>query len=201
VRGAASALAVAFALSGCGTKVWDLDPVLDASVGDEADAGIESSADVPLARGCTTDFDCAQQSKKCDTENGQCVECVDDSQCTSPSSPHCKPLHQDVCVQCVIDSHCGRGQVCQQTTCYFPCPDGGGCPASAPKCNLQRGVCATCLTNQDCAAGEACQPASGTCVEGTMLPGPDGDGATDSGDGTAEEGPLEASPDATNGGQ
>ena len=143
----------------CGTQEWSFD----------ADSGAGAGRDgAPPNGGCASDSDCRLSTLHCDTTSGQCVPCVDDTQCTTPGFPRCdSALHE--CVQCGVDGDCPPGQVCEPTShrCVSPCSDAGRCPPTAPMCNMH-GLCVGCYDNQQCAfspTGHVCDPASGQCVQ------------------------------------
>ncbi len=218
MRATAVALAIAVAVGGCGTQWWDLDPVADSSASDAgSNPATDAGTDVQRALACTSDNECAQPfpqcdllsdtlshrcveclddghcgPEQCDPQSHQCVQCVDDSHCTQPFLHRCGLMHQ--CVECVLASHCRPGQICEVNQCVFTCPDGGGCPTFAPKCNpyQERFLCAECLTCDDCvgvAAGPVCDTNSGRCGEANGSSrgcAPDAGGSPDSGDDAAD---------------
>jgi hypothetical protein len=213
LRGAPAAFVIAFALGGCDTD-WVLPDVLpDADISTDsepdatvADAGVDLGADETMSLGCTSDSDCVQQSKHCDTQSGSCVDCVNDSHCREPGRPHCTPPPQEKCVACIRDGDCGVGSVCQSNSCFLSCAGDASCPASAPLCNRNsdRFVCAECLKPEDCAesgAGKFCDTNMGACVEvGSIPPADDGGNVVDSSDAAAEGSPdASARPDAADG--
>jgi hypothetical protein len=148
--GAAVAAAIAVALLGaCGTQTWSFDG--DAS-----------------APGCSVDTDCTISGLHCDPASGQCVACVEDSQCTQPGLPRCDSTLQQ-CVQCGLPDDCASGQICEPTshTCLTSCADGGACPGGTV-CSQPRGVCVGCSGDPDCASsssGHVCDTANGQCVQ------------------------------------
>ena len=122
----------------------------------------------PPASACARDSDC-HPGLYCDSVSGDCVECVDDSECTAPR-PRCDgALHQ--CVACGVSSDCPMGMTCMQNDCVASCGDGGMCPASSPICDPARGICVVCLTNSDCASapnGARVCDKNGQCVQCTV---------------------------------
>jgi hypothetical protein len=179
--------AVLLALAACGTQEWSFDPDAGAVFSDagtvnaapeaEADGVAEASPAVQTdasgidhLEGCSHDDDCQLASLHCDPTSGECVACVDDSQCTQPGLTRCdSALH--TCVQCGVDGDC-TPDVCESVThqCVAPCLDGGGCPASAPTCSMPRALCVRCSGDADCVAassGHMCDTASGQCVQCT----------------------------------
>ena len=154
---AAGAAVVLLACGSCGTETWSFD----------ADAGAGSEAAAP---GCTNDTECTPSTLHCDPASGQCVACVNDSQCTQPGLPRCDTALQQ-CVQCGVTGDCPPGDVCEPSshTCLVSCADGGVCPAGT-QCSQPRAVCVGCGGNADCvnaSTGPVCDAASGLCVECT----------------------------------
>ena len=201
MRGIAGAAALALALVGCGTEWWRLIP-LDASVVPLSDESmLEAGGDDTVGDAthnfgyCNSESDCSKLGQHCDTKRTTCVDCMTDSDCKQLGASHCD--NRNKCVQCVslpIDT-CGPGQICDETECFYSCPDGGGCPPFAPLCNTNSGrfVCASCLTNDDCADAAVpsyCKQSSGACTAYDQpigpSPGPDASNALDASDVAAE---------------
>jgi Cys-rich repeat protein len=77
---------------------------------------------------CTTTSDCSSPDV-CDTGQGACAECLDDSQCANSSEPKCI---EEQCVQCQSAQDCPSGELCWQAACVqcvtdANCPEGGTC--------------------------------------------------------------------------
>jgi hypothetical protein len=75
---------------------------------------------------CATNGDCA--SGVCDTGQGVCAQCLNDSQC-KPDNPRCV---QERCVGCLSAQDCPPREHCWQTACVAcvtdaDCPEGGTC--------------------------------------------------------------------------
>jgi hypothetical protein len=159
-RRAGVALATVFGLLACGEVTWPLDP--DSGT-DSGGSGSQGDASRP---GCTSDADC--RYAHCDVPSGQCVPCVDSSQCTQPGLPRCdSALH--LCVPCGVTGNCAAGQVCEADKCVPSCADGGTC-ATGLTCSQPRAVCVACSTDADCvgaAGGPVCDINSGQCGQCT----------------------------------
>jgi hypothetical protein len=90
---------------------------------------------VPVAK-CKDNGDCPGGA--CDTANGVCLDCLDDSNCDSG------------------DQHCVRN-VCRTT-----CTSNAGCAAMGMVCDISNSACVQCLTSTDCPASWYCL--MGSCV-------------------------------------
>ena len=134
---------------------------------------------------CATDFDCSG-NQICNTANGTCVNCIDNSNCPvnnpicntttntcvtclSPADcPHATPLcdtNTNQCVQCNSSADCGGGTPhCSPTTqrCVG-CTSGGDCPLSAPICSAANSTCVQCQSNANCTSPATC--VGGTCCD------------------------------------
>jgi Cys-rich repeat protein len=163
VRTLVVSLALALVTWGCGWQDWVF------VVGPTVDSG--SGLEAAVGPSCTRDTECPVSTQHCDPVSGQCVACVDDSQCTQTGLPRCdSALHR--CVQCGSDVDCTSGEVCEPMSreCVHSCADGGVCPQNAPLCNQARGICFGCGADEDCASvapGTVCDTSSGQCVQCT----------------------------------
>jgi hypothetical protein len=174
VRGFAGAAALALALGGCGTETWLLFPLdLDASIPpiDQGITPVDANAEPGPKVECTQESDCMQLGQHCDVPHGVCVDCNVNADCKQKTQlPWCSPT-QHLCMSCLsgVPETCGPGQVCLGNEhCFYPCPDGGGCPDVAPFCNTGQGrfVCASCRNNGDCADAAVpsfCDTMEGAC--------------------------------------
>ncbi len=111
---------------------------------------------------CLSDSDCGKSAPFC--QQGECVPCRSNGDCTDPLKPHCTP---EGCRQCLSDAHCPNKQLpsCVDGTC-LPC----ACPLKdpkKPKClKLSNGqtLCVQCLKDDDCPATKPlCDTDSNTC--------------------------------------
>jgi hypothetical protein len=126
----------------------------------------------PFAAGyelpCASDDDCSGDLPYCDTANSVCVQCKQESDCTSlTATPHCDTTNM-YCVECLNNTHCASssyGHVCD--TAY--------------------GECGQCNTDFDCtsAATPTCgynaTTYRGECQAGVTCTGDDAGGAGDNG--------------------
>lgn len=122
-------------------------------------------------RNCTEEAQCSGIGKHCDTSAGQCVDCVNSTQCTAPM----------ICVQgscvdpmqgaCADDGECNPpATVCQGGTCLPGCNEPG-----APGCSLGT-FCDTttgrCEEGQvSCSDDIECSPPASICESGQCIPG------------------------------
>lgn len=88
-----------------------------------------------VVKSCKTDRECGKG--KCH-EDGYCVECLDDNDCSS-SKPAC--LDGSCLARCTVDKDCDKGQICISGSC-------------TPSC--------ICLTDQHCPTGQPCK--TGYCT-------------------------------------
>ncbi len=124
------------------------------------------------ALGCRLDVDCQPGSLRCETDAGECVQCLSASDCPF-SRPGCYSGANE-CGACSDQSDCPAGQVCGPTSNCL-CTDGTQCGGDAPVCvlspafgSLDAGFCG-CATNVDCASQEAlcvqtAETAAGACI-------------------------------------
>jgi hypothetical protein len=138
---------------------------------------------------CQDSGDCGGGAPICDPMTGQCLGCVDATDCDN--EPICDPLTKQ-CVDCSTDEDCGVAQPfcdanghCQE--CIFDgdcpaaeplcidhecheaptaCTGNGDCGGDNPICDLDSGDCVGCLVNDDCPAdAPVCDPDGNNCVE------------------------------------
>lgn len=126
---------------------------------------VKLNFDAPdVAGGCTNDQDCPLKALHCDPVSGQCLACVVDGNCLSPSHPRCDAaLH--ICVQCGTDQDCAAGSRCIATTrsCVRTCATGTDCAPASNRCD--DGLCAQCDDDQGCTgARNFCDPATRQCT-------------------------------------
>lgn len=110
--------------------------------------------------------------KQCNTSDGNCVECLIDSNCFG-SKPVCKTSNH-TCVACTVDANCGPGRTCDTSnnTCIAQtCSSNPDCNHSEfPLCIS--GTCQQCAVNGDCSTntnyssqGKNFCNGSNTCVQ------------------------------------
>lgn len=97
---------------------------------------------------CNTDRDCFGNQPLCDTNTGECVECLG-------------PEHCDEGWTCVPSGHC-----------LDACEVDGDCEGVGGQdlCNPETGTCVECLGTEDCAEWEYCDD-YGTCRSDHCTPG------------------------------
>lgn len=109
---------------------------------------------------CETSEDCTVgNARKCDLEDGVCVECLGNRDCCLGDDCN-RVCHYGRCFQCSVDSDCGDGEVCVQGRC-FECLNDTMCPWDEPRCYV--GTCRECITPSDCYPGETCNRDLGFC--------------------------------------
>lgn len=134
-------------------------------------AGPYCDTETRLCVACLNDLQCdASDSSRCNTVSHQCVGCNSDSQCEAGTR-----CNAGVCVQCIDDSHCttaGLG-VCGPAGACVECDATSQClSADAPHCETvatdnTRFTCVGCTANADCSGKglpEFCG-SSGACVD------------------------------------
>lgn len=91
-------------------------------------------------------------------DRGQCVDCIDDGDCTDPAKGHCREI-DNVCVQCTDSDHCAGGKVCKNSVCQTggatvdpECTNDTNCPGTEV---CEDGECQTCRVGSCNAAGNA----------------------------------------------
>lgn len=116
-----------------------IDSALDFSV--EVSVDVVVDARIPDAPGtCSVDQDCGGGTPYC--IDRMCVACQTSAQCRG-GAPICSPA--GACVSCALAD--------------------GGCPASAPACEVDSGRCVGCVSNDGCTepTKPICDPGSNTC--------------------------------------
>lgn len=156
-------LVVALGLvAACGTEPIVFDPI-----DGDAEGGVEAAP--PPGMGCASDSDCALQTQHCETRSGQCVECVQSSQCVFDGDRPVCATALNLCVECNDNTECPDG-TCELPShrCVPSCADGGTCPYGYKYCN-RMDVCIACTTSNDCmsarTANNLCDVPLGLCVE------------------------------------
>ncbi len=135
---------------------------------------------------CSSNADCASVAgaTKCDLITGACVECVNPTDCGTPTKtctanqcvtvpnacasdtdcaqstvgPKCD-LANHQCVACLGNGDCEIGQVCNSFTCVAAngaCSNDTACSGSTPHCDLAQQKCVECIDNSQCTNGEVC---------------------------------------------
>jgi Cys-rich repeat protein len=136
---------------------------------------------------------CSQNNGKYCDGNGQCVACLDASQCTQPTSSCVKATCTNgtcgmqnqpdgtactdasghvcsagTCVACLTNADCSTGNVCQSNKCVGECMDGMK-DGTETDVDCGGGSCAPCATGKQCSASSDCVSADG-CVGGVCTP-------------------------------
>lgn len=140
------------------------------TTGGEPDAG--------PGNGCNVDADCHLTSLHCDSTSNQCVECLDDQDCSGSDRVRCDAkLFR--CVDCTSDDDCAADARCDpiERRCAPACATLQDC-LDAHACN--DGVCVACDRDVECREGDATGPvcsASGlgcvSCREDAQCPQPE----------------------------
>lgn len=108
-------------------------------------------------------MDCVGPEPHCNMTTGECVECLDASDC---AGQQCSP--EGVCVDCLDASHCDEPTpVCVAGDCVG-CGDNTDCGPTNPVCESATQSCGDCEVRLDCTehddATPACNPTTGQCV-------------------------------------
>ena len=124
----------------------------------------------------------------CESDAGQCVQCVIDSDCKDAANPRCDDTSAR-CVPCLpANDNCGANLYCALSAGDFQCSAGcktnsdcanadggtgggddggaadGGAEPSRSLCDPQSHQCSQCLADTDCPLGQLCQ--AGSCGAG-----------------------------------
>ncbi|KFE66198.1 Ig-like domain-containing protein [Hyalangium minutum] len=109
---------------------------------------------------CLGDNEGCSGNQTCNAAGTACEGCADDSECSNPSTPVCKPPPPvSICVECTTNANCAATRpVCDSATNFCGCTSDEQC-ASAPgntdycdtTVNNSRGQCTECLTDAHCA--------------------------------------------------
>jgi hypothetical protein len=107
-------------------------------------------------------------AQTCNTQGTACEGCTDNTSCTNPSTPICKPPPPvSVCVECTDNTHCGDATQpsCNTTTNFCGCQTDAQCAATNgdtdycdTAANNSRGTCKFCVTDQNCAQIDPTKP-------------------------------------------
>ncbi|MBW2507489.1 MAG: hypothetical protein JRE81_02565 [Deltaproteobacteria bacterium] len=105
---------------------------------------------------CTLDEQeyCSARDQVCDTEAHECVDCLDNAQCTAPTASRCDSDTNE-CAPCETNADCDG-------------VDGLGATGNA--CDADE-VCVACTPDseaQTCPDGKSCNPRTNTCTETTI---------------------------------
>jgi hypothetical protein len=151
----------------------------------ECASDLECAADQPQCNSdqqcgaCTSDDACEDRTDttRCNlasgSTQGQCVQCLDPSDCTDPAKPRCV---SNACAECSMHSDCtdpARPQ-CTAGACA-PCDDDAACTARPQGTHCMKnpgtitsGTCVTCIDNShcenptpECNADHTCVPCTG----------------------------------------
>jgi Cys-rich repeat protein len=147
------AVALLLALSGslgCATEAFD-----------HTDGAIPDG--VVLA--CTGTGDCRDPVPLCHTDQGICVQCLEDTDCADGV---CDP-HSHTCVQCTDDAHCPDSTCHPPTGTCVDCVEDADCPdPGASHCDLTTHSCSPCAGDAHCAHLDSLPSChEGTCVQCT----------------------------------
>ena len=106
-------------------------------------------------------------SQTCNATGTACEGCLDNTSCTNPSTPICKPPPPvAVCVECTDNANCSAARpVCDMATNFCGCTSNAACaaaPGNTDFCdtaaNNSRGECRVCVTDANCASVDAAKP-------------------------------------------
>jgi hypothetical protein len=126
----------------------------------EGTSGTGTSSRPP---GCPQD--CTLPGHFCD-DAGQCVVCLDNTECHSTLQSLCfndAGPYYGTCVQCLGSNNCQGGEICDTSmSCVPGCVTTEACTGQAPICEPDSGMCVTCLSAAECSAGLVCR--QGACT-------------------------------------
>ena len=158
----------------------DVTTAAATTTGGEPDAG--------PGNGCNVDADCRLASLHCHAASSQCVECLDDRDCTTSDRAHCDAALFR-CVACTQDDDCMAGARCDTVerrcapscTTLQDCVDAHACKdgvcvacdrdvecgeeyPAGPVCSASGLDCVSCREDAQCPQPEICDVLSGRCV-------------------------------------
>jgi len=105
---------------------------------------------------CTTDQTdgCVGDTPLCDADAHRCVECLDESQCTTATESQCVA---GACTACETDAHCSHIPglpACDAGTCVECTADSAdACTGETSHCDTDANACVECLIHSDCTPG------------------------------------------------
>lgn len=127
------------------------------------------SCDGPCANTCASDADC-RTGLHCETKQGLCVPCVDDSHC--PAGQVCAmPSHNCAKGCSMAHPECGDAGICDPNSkaCVQCFKDSDCADPANPRCDANQHLCFPCLPqNDNCAMGSYCAQSGQnyTCAAG-----------------------------------
>jgi len=152
----------------------------------------DSSTGPDARSSCTNSLDCVDDPEGrgvCDASRGQCVECLQltdcqpNHDCTAyvcvafvpcknsldcPSGMVCNP-GLGRCVECASDADCGTERACSNGKCRARCASDNDCTPFGLLCDKAVGHCVRCLRHVDCPADQYCS--ADECVADVCSPG------------------------------
>ena len=133
---------------------------MDAGAEVDADAGADAEADAGADAG-PCGMPCTGDTLYCDEASGECVECLERSQCTSAAMPACV---DGTCEECGVNTDCPTvaASRCEENSCTG-CADDDDCSHVTGLNVCIDGTCVECRSNADCAVNEGCELATNTC--------------------------------------
>lgn len=155
-----------------GVKPPPATPPCDAATcADAAPPGsvLGCSLDGGCAAACTTSATCPSARPVCDPSDGQCVECLPNTDCSHGA--HCDPATRTCTSSCQSDNDCKMGNDARCLTSTNQCVEclvAGDCQSGdRPLCDATSHACVECEHDADCTNAQkpACLASSGQCAE------------------------------------
>ncbi len=127
------------------------------------------SLDGGCAAACTTSAACPSARPVCDPSDGQCVECLPNTDCSHGG--RCDPVTRTCSSSCQSDADCkmgSDGRCLTSTNQCVECLGANDCQSGdRPICNTTSHACVGCVHDADCTDAQkpACLASSGQCAE------------------------------------
>lgn len=109
----------------------------------------------------------------CDPTTHSCVQCATSADCTDHGRPVCDPANH-TCVGCLSNADCPNNGVCTMNRCV-QCLSDAQCGGTTPRCNVATNACVACLpgATDNCPTNQYCRPdfrCEQGCKTGTDCP-------------------------------
>jgi len=135
-----------------------------------AAAGEGGMGGSPIQKPC--DDACTAPKPVCDEPRDTCVECLEQTDCTSSSKAKCDTTAK-ACVECLAPTDCASATraKCDGTGACVKCTSNDDCSHIAGKtvCDTNAGECVQCTgADETACGGKSCNPATKACTNTTI---------------------------------